>query len=520
MPHLKHQLMSIDKLIISNRGALQNKYGKPGFQKINDAVKKLIAADKKKSFNSLAVFVDDTAAMKKAKGKVVKDITDPEQYKNAIDSLFHYYTPDYIMLLGAQDVIPHCRFRIPIPDDDDTFVMSDVPYACEAPFSRNAGDFIAPGRVLGRLPDLTGVSDPTYLLKLIQNSIDWKQLKLSAYKNYFSLSVKWWKKSTQISLKNIFENNNNLELAPPIVGPYTKTDLGRLMHFFNCHGGLRTSEFYGQSNDKSSSYPVCFESNMLATKISYGTVVAAECCYAGLLYNPNRPTKIHSPICNAYLQNGAVAFVGSTTAAYGPSDSQGGADYITQYFLIAVRKGASCGRAFLEAQQRFVEKGDVKMDPTDLKTIIQFLLLGDPSITPIEEQPKTTPGKTPVKNIMNKTEHDIKARKERRFKLAEKSVFINSTTDTPVKIDAVIKGQVKNDINKALRTYKFKSSKKITYGFKKRKNARAKTVPGGQDYRYHVYSDVKRGQVIDTLRLLVIQEVDKKVMEIKEYVRR
>src|ERR1051326_3082741 len=223
-------LMGVDKLIITNRNALQNKYGSQGFQKIRSAIKQLIAADKKREVNSLLVFVDDHVAMKKAKGKTVNDITDAEQNKNAIDSLFHYHAPDYLMLLAAQDVIPHCRFRIPIPDDDDTFVPSDVPYACEAPFSRNAGDFIAPGRVLGRLPDITGVNDPTYLIALIQNSINWKPLKSSAYKNYFSLSVKWWQKSTQISLKNIFQDNKKLELAPPTEGPYTKTDLSPMMH--------------------------------------------------------------------------------------------------------------------------------------------------------------------------------------------------------------------------------------------------------------------------------------------------
>jgi len=41
-----------------------------------------------------------------------------------------------------------------------------------------------------------------------------------------------------------------------------------------------------------------------------------------------------------------------------------------------------------------------------------------------------------------------------------------------------------------------------------------------QNYRYHVYSDLKKGDVIDTLRLLVIQDVNNKVMEVKEYVRR
>jgi hypothetical protein len=513
--------MDIDKIIVTNRSALQNKYGSAGFKKIQAAVKQLIAADKKRNLSSLLVFADIASVMKKAKGKPVKDPTDPEQFKNAIDSLFNHYKPDYVMLLGATDIIPHCRFRIPIPDDDDTFIPSDVPYACETPFSRNAGDFIAPGRVLGRLPDITGVNDPSYLITLIQNSINWKPLKSSAYKNYFSLSVKWWKKSTQTSLMNIFQDNKKLELAPPTEGPFTKTDLSPMMHFFNCHGGLRTSEFYGQPNENSNSFPVCMESNMLDKKISYGTVTAAECCYGGLLYNPNRPNKIHLPISNTYLKNNAIAFVGSTTAAYGPSDSQGGADYITQYFLIAIQKGgASTGRSFLEAQQRFVEKGDVKMDPTDLKTIIQFLLLGDPSITPIEGSPKTTPGKTPVKSIMNKDAHETKERKERRLKLAEKSIYINSTSDAPVKIEVPIRGKLKTDIKKALRIYKFKDEKKISYGFKKGRRGKAKNIPVDRNYRYHVYSDLKKGEVIDTLRLLVIQDVNNKVMEVKEYVRR
>ena len=93
--------MSIDKIIISNRSALQTKYGSTGFQKIQSTVKQLIAADKKRKINGLLVFIDDPKAMKKAKGKMVKDPTDAEQCKNAVDRLFHHYTPDYIMLLGA-----------------------------------------------------------------------------------------------------------------------------------------------------------------------------------------------------------------------------------------------------------------------------------------------------------------------------------------------------------------------------------------------------------------------------------
>jgi len=51
--------MSIDKIIVTNRSALQNKYGSAGFKKIEAAVRQLIAADKKRNLNSLLVFADD-----------------------------------------------------------------------------------------------------------------------------------------------------------------------------------------------------------------------------------------------------------------------------------------------------------------------------------------------------------------------------------------------------------------------------------------------------------------------------
>jgi len=514
--------MNIDKIIVSNRSSLQKKYGAAGLKKIQAAIRQLINTDAARNLKTILVFIDDAVAMKKAKGRSVFDPTDTEQIKNAIDSLYDSYTPDYIMLLGSQDIIPHCQFRIPIPGDDDTFTLSDVPYACHKPFSRIAGDFIAPGRVLGRLPDITGDNDPSYIIHLIQNSIKWKPLQAAKYEKYFALSVKWWQKSTRTSLDNTFQNNSSLKLSPPAKGSFKKSELGLMAHFFNCHGASRTSEFYGQDNENSNAF-ACFNSGMLKNKVSYGNVTAAECCYGALLYNPNRPDKIDRPICNTYLQNNAIGYVGSTTIAYGPADSLGGADYMTQYFLIAIRKGASIGRAMLEAQQRFVEKGDVKMDPADLKTIIQFILLGDPSLSPVEGTPKTTPGKTAVKKIMNQEIHDTNERKERRVKLIEKSILINCVNDAPVKVKTTAKGTLKKEIGKVLKNFKFKDHDGAVFGFRKEKLSKAaKSVglPSSKDCRFHVYSKKNIGDIIDSNRLLVIKEANNKIMEVKEYVRR
>lgn len=145
-------------------------------------------------------------------------------------------------------------------------------------------------------------------------------------------------------------------------------------HFINCHGAPADPQFYGE---KKGSFPVAHHSPVLATKISQGTVVTAECCYGAELYDS---TLAFDPgICISYLDAGAIGFMGSTTIAYGPADSNGSADLICRFFLDRVRKGASLGRALLEARLQFVKTG-TPLSPVDLKTLGQFLLLGDPSL--------------------------------------------------------------------------------------------------------------------------------------------
>jgi hypothetical protein len=91
------------------------------------------------------------------------------------------------------------------------------------------------------------------------------------------------------------------------------------------------------------------------------------------------------PIANTYLGAGAIAFLGSSNIAYGPSEGNDSADLITQYFLIDVLAGASTGRALLQARQKFVH-GEKMEDPVNVKTIAQFMLLGDPSLHPCRIQ--------------------------------------------------------------------------------------------------------------------------------------
>ena len=115
-------------------------------------------------------------------------------------------------------------------------------------------------------------------------------------------------------------------------------------------------------------------------------MVAAECCYGAELYDP-AVADGHAGICNTYLAEGAYGFFGSSTIAYGPPEGNGQADLICQYFLERVLPGASLGRAALEARQRFVRAGTRCSIRSDLKTLAQFSLLGDPSIHPVGRAP-------------------------------------------------------------------------------------------------------------------------------------
>ncbi len=398
-----------DKLIVTNKAALRAKYGAAGLRKVMGAVTALIAADRKRGLLARLVDLSSAATMKRLNAPTVKDALHPKQNKDAIDGLFRALEPDYLMLLGSIDVIPHQDLANPVYADDkedDPKAWSDLPYACDAAYSRDIADFVGPTRVVARLPDLTGARDPSHLLKLLATVTHVRTRPLKNYAPYFSISVRLWKRSTEQSLENIFGNDDTLVISPPSSAARSRS-LDRLSHFINCHGGLADPQFYGEYRGK---FPVAMATRHTRGKIVQGTVAAAECCYGGELYD-SVTLEVDEPICQSYLAQGAYGFLGSTTIAYGPARGNGAADLITQYFLIEVHKGASIGRAMLDARLEYVRQSD-EMDPIDLKTLAQFCLYGDPSVQPVERDSPTA-----VPRGVDPVDARRYARAERRAKM-------------------------------------------------------------------------------------------------------
>ena len=371
----------MDKLILRHGAALKSKYGKAGLARIDAGLKALVTADRRRGIDTQVLSVDEAAAMK-AQGLAPVGHMDPKALKVAIDGLASKLAPHYFLLLGAQDVLPLVPLANPAytgdDGDSDKTVPSDLPYACEAPYGTDPARFQGPSRVVGRLPDIPGASKPDLLVQLIRAAARAKPLPREQFQQYFGLSAAEWQASTHLSLSNLFGQSGQLKLAPPQGPRWSKAELAPRMHFINCHGGDTSPEYLGQKGDD---YPVAHRASLLRGRISAGTVIAAECCYGAQLYDPEDAGG-HLGIALSYLADGATGFFGSTTIAYGPSEGNGSADLICQYFLQRVLAGASLGRAALEARQKFAGER-THLDPVDLKTLAQFYLLGDPSLQPV-----------------------------------------------------------------------------------------------------------------------------------------
>ena len=214
---------------------------------------------------------------------------------------------------------------------------------------------------------------------------------------------------------------------PPKNDHWTSDRLKPLSHFFNCHGAAGEPYWYGQRGNR---FP---KANVLPHYFS-GITSGSEKYRRGCrmlvsgadLYRPavdKLPHSMQFHLQCVFLKSGAIALVGSTTIAYGPSTINDQADLITQYFMMNILGGASTGRALLEARQKYILNHGPDLSPTDLKTISQFNLLGDPSLQIVTGKTDQLKKSTGVKGAPLYA--DV-SRKERRKYLLSKGIALES----------------------------------------------------------------------------------------------
>jgi len=380
------------KLSLTHRGRLLAKYGAAGVAAIEQAVSKWQAKDAERGFRNLYLAVDDGAALKPFGVAPLKGAVTAAKVKVVVDRLCAKLAPDYLVLLGAQDVLPQFEVANPTLHEDgdtDAKVPTDNPYACSRPFvASKRASFLIPDRVVGRMPDLPGADDPAALLAQLATASGWKSKKASSYAGDLLACCDEWVDAGRECVKAIGRAPGRLQVSPPATatGKAIRDRHRKLLHMIKVHGAELDAQFYGQAGD---SYPELLTSPSLTGRTRPGTVVGAMCCFGASFFDPSDPAAVVPgalPIPAVYLQQGAFGFAGSTTTAWVGVGEMMCADWIVTGFLKSFLGGASLGRAFLEAKQDFVnwiQKQGRSPDLAEEKTLLQFVLLGDPSVHPV-----------------------------------------------------------------------------------------------------------------------------------------
>jgi hypothetical protein len=380
-----------DKLLVTHEGALSRKYSAAGLRTVRAALDELTAADADRGVGTKVLLLDNASTARSLGVPRVPD-RDWAAAVRAVDRAAEAYEPAYIVLVGADDVVPQGRVSNPlqgIGEDLDPYLPSDLPYACDLPddWAGTSDDLLdiamllSVTRVVGRLPDEVGASDPALLLSLLGTASHYEQRPASDYQSVFALSAAVWADSTSTSVDLLPGPAPKTRLSPPGHSGWTPDQLRGLSHFVNCHGGDVMADWFGQRDTNAPVDVVALAPEDVDGHVREGTVVVAECCYGAQHVGPG-DLGGRMPMLWSYLRSGAYAALGSSTTAYGPATGNGQADLLCRFVLEGVMTGASSGRALLDARQRYLREVGA-MGPEDLKTLGQFDLLGDPSLQPV-----------------------------------------------------------------------------------------------------------------------------------------
>ena len=153
------------------------------------------------------------------------------------------------------------------------------------------------------------------------------------------------------------------------------------VRYFNLHGKPDGRQWYGQSDPFLAAayddFPVAMRRSDVSAAEPRGSVVVTEACYGATL--------AAGSIATRFLRLGAAVLFGSTAMSYGAINAPvSGADMLAMEFLRRLLGGATAGDAFLQAKTAFArtmmaEQGF--LDPEDQKTLLSFVLYGDPRHT-------------------------------------------------------------------------------------------------------------------------------------------
>jgi hypothetical protein len=383
-------------LIVSSKDGLTRRFGHDGFAQIDQDLQELgETIETHMGLQVITIYVDDVYSLDPYRLQPV-DPADPLQIKMLVDLLDTRLSGQglevhYMLIVGGNSIVPFHRLPNPI-DDQDENVPSDNPYA-----SRDDNYFI-PERAVGRMPDghAEGID---FLRSLIRTAIDghkkprskgllnnivdmfWAEDESNGHGQGYSASI--WRRASRAVFKTIGDNQD-LRTSPPLTYEEFKIADGPHLSYFNLHGIEDGADWYGQRDSLFPAdyplFPVALRPADLSPVENANAVVFTEACYGANILEKDT----NSSIALRFLASRALALIGSTNISYGSiAPPLLGADLVGRHFWEGLIDHMTIGDALRYAKVTLAKEMQDQqgyLDGEDQKTLISFVLYGDPSL--------------------------------------------------------------------------------------------------------------------------------------------
>ena len=285
---------------------------------------------------------------------------------------------DYLFILGGDDIVPFYK----IPDSaiggkqDGEYICSDDPYVSFSSVTYR------PTIPVGRLPDpqIETENDKRFLINQLDKIIRFQKYPPMMTAIPVGYSCREWEEQSQI-IYNCLPNSN---INPLIICSNQIPERDHItqanIYYFNLHGN-KTSNFY--FCDAEGPF---FSIDLIPNICS--AFILSECCYGACVLENN----LQHNIALNFLSKNAFIFVGATAKSYGgwgKAEPLLCADLLAKLIIEYLKDNhissenvnqVSIGETLIMAKRDYTFHADEFLDK---KTLLEFILLGDPSVVPI-----------------------------------------------------------------------------------------------------------------------------------------
>jgi hypothetical protein len=360
-------------LIITSSAQLRAAYGRPGEGRVLAAIARLIAARAARGVASQLALIDEGLADLGIAGVAPEPAAIAAQVAQVAQALGRAGDRlESLLIVGGPAIMPFNMAANPTYYDGDAAVPSDCLYAARNPFA------LLPEWPVGRIPSAAG-DDPELLLRLLDHAASAQPVDL--LRKPFGYCTAAWRRSSAEVYAEI-DAPERLLVSPPVVA--TTLDRARLdgarLLYCNLHGVIDGAPWYGQRQHESRLLLALRPADLIGLDLR-GAVMISEACYGAAIAGRDTDTSL----ALACLAGGAAGFVGATAISYGPpSPPAGEADLIALHFLRALKRpNTTLGAAFMAARMGMIRDTlalQSTLDEDDQKTLLEFVLYGDPTL--------------------------------------------------------------------------------------------------------------------------------------------